>query len=65
MSKQEQAKENMNLFLMVLQQTMKTTGIALGWDLENKKLVLQDVSTQLITRIELTDLNSNLFQQED
>ena len=32
----EQASENINLFLTVLQQTMKTTGVAMGWDLENK-----------------------------
>lgn len=33
MSKEE-ARDNMNLFLSVLQMTMKTTGIALGWDLK-------------------------------
>ena len=57
----EQARENINLFLTVLQQTMKTTGVAIGWDLENKKLVLQDVKTELITRVDLTELNKNLL----
>lgn len=57
----EQASENINLFLAVLQQTMKTTGVAMGWDLENKKLVLQDVKTKLIARVDLTELNKNLL----
>ncbi|KEI16861.1 hypothetical protein Z959_08500 [Clostridium novyi B str. ATCC 27606] len=60
MSKEE-ARDNMNLFLSVLQVTMKTTGIALGWDLKNKKLVLQDVKTGLISRINLEELNKNLI----
>ena len=51
----------MNLFLSVLQVTMKTTGIALGWDLKNKKLVLQDVKTGLISRVNLEELNKNLI----
>lgn len=57
----EQARENINLFLTVLQQTIKTTGVAIGWDLENKKLVLQDVKTELIARVDLTELNKNLL----
>ncbi|KEH90590.1 hypothetical protein [Clostridium botulinum] len=60
MSKEE-ARDNMNLFLSVLQVTMKTTGIALGWDLKNKKLVLQDVKTGLISRVNLEELNKNLI----
>ncbi|NFF59787.1 hypothetical protein FDB08_02485 [Clostridium botulinum] len=60
MSKEE-ARDNMNLFLSVLQMTMKTTGIALGWDLKNKKLVLQDVKTGLISRVNLEELNKILI----
>lgn len=57
----KEARDNMNLFLTVLQKTMKTTGIALGWDLKNKKLVLQDVKTGLISRVNLEELNKNLI----
>lgn len=62
MSKEE-ARDNMNLFLTVLQQTMKTTGIAMGWDIQNQKLVLQDVRTGLISRVDLEELNKNLISQ--
>lgn len=57
----EEARDNMNLFLTVLQQTMKTTGIAIGWDIRNQKLVLQDVKTGLISRINLEELNQILI----
>ncbi|KOC33880.1 hypothetical protein [Clostridium botulinum] len=60
MSKQE-ARDNMNLLLNVLQTTMKSTGIAIGWDLKNKKLVLQDVKTGLISRVNLEELNKILI----
>ncbi len=60
MSKEE-ARDNMNLLLTVLQQTMKTTGVALGWDLKNKKLVLQDVKTKLVSRVDLEELNKTLI----
>lgn len=53
----EQAKENIESVLMVLQQAMKTSGVAIGFDLVNKKLVLQDVKTELISRVDLTELN--------
>lgn len=43
---------------------MKTTGIALGWDLENKKLVLQDAQTELIARVDLLELNENVNDQK-
>lgn len=62
MSKEE-ARDNMNLFLTVLQQTMKTTGVAMGWDIQNQKLVLQDVRTGLISRVDLEELNKNLISQ--
>lgn len=41
----EQAKENMDFVLMMLQRAMKTSGVAIGFDMMNKKLVLQDVKT--------------------
>lgn len=49
--------EKMTLLLQVMQQTMLTTGVAIGFDLENKKLVLKDVETGLISRVNLEDLN--------
>lgn len=57
----EQAKENMDFVLMMLQRAMKTSGVAIGFDMMNKKLVLQDVKTQLISRIDLEDLNKALI----
>lgn len=59
----EQAIDNINLVLMVLQQTMKTAGVAIGFDLKNKKLVLQDIKTQLISRVDLDELNSVLISE--
>lgn len=52
-----EVKERMTLLLQVMQQTMLTTNIAIGFDLENKKLVLKDVESGLISRVNLEELN--------
>ena len=49
--------ERMTLLLQVLQQTMITTNIAIGFDIEAKKLVLFDVETKITSRVDLEDLN--------
>ena len=50
-------EQKMTLLLQVLQQTMLTTKIAIGFDMDQKKLVLNDVETGLITRVDLEELN--------
>lgn len=59
--KKEQAKENIDFVLTTLQQAMKISGVAIGFDLVNKKLVLQDVKTELISRVDLEELNKILI----
>lgn len=56
--KKSEVKERMTLLLQVLQQTMLTTNIAIGFDLEKKKLVLKDVESGLISRVDLEELNA-------
>lgn len=53
-----EAKERINFFLNVLQKTMKTCDMKLGFDLKEKKLVIQDVQTELFSRIGLEELNN-------
>ncbi|CAI3209851.1 hypothetical protein [Clostridium neonatale] len=53
-----EAKERINFFLNVLQKTMKTCDMKLGFDLKEKKLVIQDVQTKLFSRIGLEELNN-------
>lgn len=55
--KKGEVQQRMTLLLQVLQQTMLTTNIAIGFDLENKKLVLKCVETGLISRVDLEELN--------
>lgn len=57
----KEVEENMNFVLMMLQQAMKTSGVAIGFDLKAKKLVLKDIKTQLISRIDLEELNKCLI----
>lgn len=52
-----EVKERMTLLLQVMQQTMLTTNIAIGFDLKNTKLVLKDVESGLISRVDLEELN--------
>ena len=53
-----EAKERINFFLNFLQNTMKTCDMKLGFDLKQKKLVIQDVQTELFSRIGLEELNN-------
>lgn len=53
-----EAKERIDFFVNILQKTMKSCDMKLGWDLTQKKLVIQDVQTELISRIELEKLNN-------
>lgn len=53
-----EAKERINFFLNILQNTMKTCDMKLGFDLKEKKLVIQDVQTELFSRIGLEELNN-------
>lgn len=59
----EQAKENMDLLLMMMQQTMKTIGVAIGWNEKDKKLVLLDVKTRLTANVDLEELNKSVFSE--
>lgn len=60
----EEIQERMTLLLQVLQQTMLTTNIAIGFDLEKKKLVLVDVETNATSRVDLEELNG-IFVKRD
>ena len=62
--KKGEIQERMTLLLQVMQQTMLTTNIAIGFDLENKKLVLKDVESGLISRVDLEELNG-IFVEEN
>lgn len=53
-----EAEERINFFLNILQKTMKTCDMKIGFDLKEKKLVIQDVQTELFSRIELENLNN-------
>lgn len=55
--KKGEVQERMTLLLQVMQQTMLTTNIAIGFDLKNTKLVLKDVESGLISRVDLEELN--------
>lgn len=55
--KKGKVQGRMTLLLQVLQQTMLTTNIAIGFDLKNTKLVLKDVESGLISRVDLEELN--------
>ena len=57
----DEAKDNINLLLTMMQTTMKTAGVAIGYDLKNNKLVFKDIKTGLISRIDLEELNRAVF----
>lgn len=40
---------------------MKTTGIAIGWDLKNNKLLLVNTKTKNVSRIDLEVINCSVF----
>ena len=56
----EETQERFNLLLEVLQTAMKSTGVAIGFDLESKKLILFDIETGLSAKIDLEKLNECL-----
>lgn len=60
MEEEQQAIDNMKLFVNVLEKTMKTFNIVLGWDIKNKQLVLKDMKTGTMGRVELGELNKVL-----
>lgn len=51
----------MELFVQQLSITMKTTGIAVDWDLKNNKLLLVDTKTKNIGRVDLEVVNYIVF----
>ena len=53
-----EATERINFFANMLQKTMKTCEMKIGFDLKEKKLIIQDVQTELFSRIELEKLNN-------
>ncbi|WP_315080792.1 hypothetical protein [uncultured Clostridium sp.] len=53
-----EAKERINFFLNMLQRTMKTCEMKIGFDLKENKLIIQDVQTELFSRVELGELNN-------
>ena len=53
-----EAEERINFFLNALQRTMKVCNMKIGFDLKEKKLIIQDVQTELFSRIELEKLNN-------
>lgn len=52
-----EAKERIDFFVKMLQTTMKNCDMKLGFDLKENKLVIQDVQTELFSRVELIKLN--------
>ena len=57
----DEAKDNINLLLTMMQTTMKTAGVSIGYELKNNKLVFKDIKTGLISRIDLEELNRAVF----
>lgn len=53
-----EATERINFFVNMLQMTMKSCEMRIGIDLKEKKLVIQDVQTELFIRIEFDKLNN-------
>ncbi|WP_154698293.1 hypothetical protein [Clostridium botulinum] len=55
---QLEAKERINFFLNALKATMGTCNIKIGFDLKEKQFVIQDVETEMFSRIKLEKLNN-------
>ena len=53
-----EAKERIEFFVNMLQKTMKTCEMKIGFDLKENKLVIQDVKTELFSRVEIEKLNN-------
>lgn len=60
----ESSREKFEFFTFILQQQMKNMNVAIGFDMENKKLVLLDAGTKNISRIDLDELNKNSLTME-
>lgn len=61
----KEIQERMTLLLQVLRTTMTTTGIGIDFDLDNKKLLLVDVKTNSISRVDLVKLNEMFLKGEE
>lgn len=61
--RKEQVTDRINLLLDVLQRTMKTTNVMIGFDLKEKKLILMEKETKCFVRVDLGDLN-NLLEEK-
>ncbi|MBY7008501.1 hypothetical protein FDC58_09870 [Clostridium botulinum] len=53
-----EAKERINFFLNVLKTTMVSCNMKIGFDLKEKQFVVQDIETELFSRIKLEELNN-------
>lgn len=61
MNNKNEVKDRFQLFLTMLEMTMRNTGVLMGWDKKQDKLVLMDVDTKMTTRIDLEELNKIYF----
>lgn len=60
----QETKDKFELFLTMIEMTMRNTGVIMGWDKKQDKLVLMDVETKLTTRIDLEELNKFYFLKQ-
>lgn len=63
-AKVKEAKDNISLFLSVLEITMKNMDVSIGWDKKRDKLVLAHNKTKMLSRIDLEKLNSTVFAED-
>lgn len=59
-----EVRSEMELFLTMLVNTMKTCNILMGWDVKANKLVLLEKDTNLITRVDLEEINKEVLRNE-
>lgn len=50
-------KNNVDFSLNLIVDTLASFNLIIGFDLKNKKLVFKDIDSDLITRVNLEDLN--------
>ncbi|NFA43942.1 hypothetical protein EXM65_15540 [Clostridium botulinum] len=55
---QLEAKERINFFLNALKATIVSCNVRIGFDLKEKQFVVQDIETELFSRIKLEELNN-------
>lgn len=65
MDNKAESNQRINLFLQVLQIQMESCNVALGWDEKQRKLVLLDVETGNLARVDLTELNKCVGNKND